>query len=601
MRKIVIVSLLLWSRLALSQTESIHLHLDKQVAYASDTLWFKSYVVSNAVNVVNSTLYAELYTDAGKLVFRKLFPIIRNNSLGQLVLPNMPGLYWLRSYTKGSLDDIQSITVADSEKIVVRSFPKDSGVVAMTDSLHLTIISKYEDNIIRCSLFPDTGLFDRDSTLYLTAIHMGDTIARQPFFLKSGHWRVLNLPIDSLHGNISLLYSYRQQLWAKHELFIPSKPVSAEIQNRLDTCSLIINDTSRWNYSLTVIDAATPYNSTTIIHAVSEKKNPEDSLDYLSFQTTFRSIKKKKLYTNMPIIVGVQKGNTTIPPELMSTDTAGRVNMKGIYFFDTAYVYYIPGNEKKDLDVQVVDRGVRKFSGVNQTEYRTDTIQQTRPIQAPVIASPTGKIRDEDSSVYLQGVTVTTSWQNKNKWLDKKYTTNEFTWPSHFNFNLMDKDATKDIYSISDYLKRNLMGFEYDAGNVQPEYHGKAVSFFLDEQPVGWSNIKFLPIKELAYAKVIEDYNRYGKNDPIRICIYRRKGDDIQEKETNMKKMMITGYTRPLNWTQPDRITYLWVPYIHTNTFSFKNPGKKCRVIVEGISDKGDVIQFQKVINDDSK
>ncbi len=166
--------------------------------------------------------------------------------------------------------------------------------------------------------------------------------------------------------------------------------------------------------------------------------------------------------------------------------------------------------------------------------------------------------------------------------MDRRYTTGIFTWPSHFNFDLRDTNSTKYTYDLEDYLKRNLPGFiGFDRYEL-----------YLDEVPTNADWLRALRVKtEIAYVKIIEDV----RNSPI-LAVYRRKDRDLRSVPGKMKKIPLSGYSIPAEFTQPDRITSLWVSYQNENSFKIK----KCtgRLVIEGVNNNGEPIYYETIIKD---
>lgn len=71
------------------QTETIFLHLDKDIYIPGETIWFKAYVFDhNAPSGISTNFYASLYDKEGKLLIEKRFPIFEGSCNGEFYIPD---------------------------------------------------------------------------------------------------------------------------------------------------------------------------------------------------------------------------------------------------------------------------------------------------------------------------------------------------------------------------------------------------------------------------------------------------------------------------------------------------------------------------------
>ncbi|RYZ97236.1 MAG: hypothetical protein EOP47_22185, partial [Sphingobacteriaceae bacterium] len=69
--------------------ESIHIHTDKNIYLPGETIWLKAYVVqANKPTETSTNFYAAIYTNDGKLIEQKKFPIISGSTAGEFVIPD---------------------------------------------------------------------------------------------------------------------------------------------------------------------------------------------------------------------------------------------------------------------------------------------------------------------------------------------------------------------------------------------------------------------------------------------------------------------------------------------------------------------------------
>src|SRR4051794_34275651 len=87
--------------------QKVHVHFDKDVYMAGETIWFKAYLFSGFSLSVNSkNYYAELVNDKGVVLQRKVYPIVESAAVGNFDLPDSlsAGNLIYRGYTTWMLN-----------------------------------------------------------------------------------------------------------------------------------------------------------------------------------------------------------------------------------------------------------------------------------------------------------------------------------------------------------------------------------------------------------------------------------------------------------------------------------------------------------------
>ncbi|MFN0082953.1 MAG: hypothetical protein ACKVOM_10595 [Ferruginibacter sp.] len=83
--------------------EKIYIQYDKQNYLVGETMWFKAYLMEGYLPAVKSTVIAiELMNDSGRVIEKKILPIVGSAAIGDFVLPKTlyEGIYTIRAYTK---------------------------------------------------------------------------------------------------------------------------------------------------------------------------------------------------------------------------------------------------------------------------------------------------------------------------------------------------------------------------------------------------------------------------------------------------------------------------------------------------------------------
>jgi hypothetical protein len=87
--------------------EKIHIHFDKAFYNPGETIWFKAYLAAdNLPAPISKTMYAELVDDKGKVLDRKMMPVLESGAASSFDLPDTianPHLF-LRAYTSWMLN-----------------------------------------------------------------------------------------------------------------------------------------------------------------------------------------------------------------------------------------------------------------------------------------------------------------------------------------------------------------------------------------------------------------------------------------------------------------------------------------------------------------
>ncbi len=83
--------------------EKIYIQYDKPNYLVGETMWFKAYLMEGYLPALKSTVFAiELINDSGRVIQKKILPIVGSAAVGDFVLPKTlyEGIYTIRAYTK---------------------------------------------------------------------------------------------------------------------------------------------------------------------------------------------------------------------------------------------------------------------------------------------------------------------------------------------------------------------------------------------------------------------------------------------------------------------------------------------------------------------
>lgn len=104
LRTFTIVCIILCLANTVKSQEKIHLHFDKETYVQGDIIYFKAYLLYNSQpSFLSTNFYVAAYTDDGKLLQQKQYPIFESTSFGDISLPDTINSRTLRirTFTKG--------------------------------------------------------------------------------------------------------------------------------------------------------------------------------------------------------------------------------------------------------------------------------------------------------------------------------------------------------------------------------------------------------------------------------------------------------------------------------------------------------------------
>ncbi|HMG69255.1 MAG TPA: hypothetical protein VK588_16270, partial [Chitinophagaceae bacterium] len=104
--------------------ERIYVHYDKAYYNPGETIWFKAYLFAGFLpSGISTTIYAELVTEKGKILDRKIMPVIGASSSSGFDIPDSlkSALVYIRVYTSWMLNFDSSFIYVKPIHIIVPS------------------------------------------------------------------------------------------------------------------------------------------------------------------------------------------------------------------------------------------------------------------------------------------------------------------------------------------------------------------------------------------------------------------------------------------------------------------------------------------------
>jgi hypothetical protein len=119
--------------------EKVYLHFDRPYYNPGETIWFKAYLTSaNMPSLISKTVYAELVDSKGKVLQRKVMPVIDGGASSSFNLPDTMSnaLLYVLAYTAWMLNFDSSLLYVKSIRIINSTRAIKKNVVTPSFSLH---------------------------------------------------------------------------------------------------------------------------------------------------------------------------------------------------------------------------------------------------------------------------------------------------------------------------------------------------------------------------------------------------------------------------------------------------------------------------------
>lgn len=336
-----------------------------------------------------------------------------------------------------------------------------------------------------------------------------------------------------------------------------------------------------FTYSLAVVNINEPFRMPVMFDQL-----PIHKIDssFLSFEGKMHSLSTKDIPLNNEKLVLILKKDSIISsPQLVPIDSNGLIFLNGLYFYDTAYLQYqINGWTKYDFELYVYPKVYPIFIPPSSKFYDVDTVKN--------LISSEFTVAEFKNAKQLKDVVVKASWWAKQKALDKKYVLSKWfeNGIEAFAFDLCNKDITHNYKTVREFIHGSIpmMMLRTEAPCTE------GLQCYLDEQKVSIEWLFSRSLDDFGYLKLFRDGSCKA------ICIYTKKGKDLEQVSGRMKTIVIKGYDKPLQWSTSDQMTYLWEPYINSNEYKFTSPRKNFKVIIMG-NINGSSVFYEKYIEDE--
>ena len=646
----------LFIRSAQYPTETVHLHCDKYVIPAGDTLWWKGYIFKRGrPSNLSSTLYIALISSDGQRLSKHPFPVYRGLSAGQLSIPDTlpPGRYWLLAYTQYQLNFAHAtffcapLTVYrrhSNAAVPVATPPKPENAPWVLRTHGLMLVATSEHERLTCHIDEDEPITCRKALdIYLTADQR--PLQKASFTLNPAQpWKDLSFDTRHLYGAADLLVFSHDSLIGRLSVNLGTLP-TASITVAADTLSskpdgdnaltITLLDSTLYNCSVSVTDAdrTAPLPATILDYPVTDPFDYQaaasghypriETIDSNRLSLTGSVLNTKGTRVNGGALVGFLSSSAygKGAPFLANLDDSGHFRLDGIGLYDTVWMDYQLNHVPGDPDAQkvtIIPRQPRFPQFIPDTRYRDTLLSFSTPDDSlPDSAAPTDPRYKTLPTIVIKN--------NVRKELDDRYTRGIFSEPTPFSFDLR---TDKSVHSIWQYLRKNLPGFAGgpDIGQ-SPAFDDSPVLFYVDNQPCTPDRLNAYWYEEIAYIKAYHslwiDQTPFMKwltgykgfeltggagfkipkdSDPPVICLYTRKGADIRSGWPGLPTLRLAGYARIQTWSPSStgNTTLYWAPLQAGNRFHirFHNYGTtRYRLAIEGVAQNGQVVHYETILD----
>ncbi|MEP7108921.1 MAG: hypothetical protein ABI760_13090 [Ferruginibacter sp.] len=353
------------------------------------------------------------------------------------------------------------------------------------------------------------------------------------------------------------------------------------------------------------------------------KNLPEN---YLSINGKVLGLSKALLYQKeLTGILKTKNGGSDIFS--MPINSKGEFLQDGMYFFDTAKMYYQLNNDKdktlttsasfsfRSSFVKVPEQSVNIFSSLYSPEKTDTAILQ----KSSTMASLQRNQIESNRIKTLETVQVRSKQKSLKEKLDEEYTSGFFKGGDGYTFTTEDDPFAKSAISILAYLQGKVAGLQISTtGEGSATWRGSATSFFLNEMTTDVGNLQSINMNDVAMIKVFRPpfFGGAGGGAGGAIAIYTKKGGSENSQVKGLPFTLINGYSVLKEFYSPDyernpepslkdyRTTLYWNGnlYFDKNTrrviipFFNSDNCKKIRVTIEGINEAGQLTREEKII-----
>lgn len=327
--------------------------------------------------------------------------------------------------------------------------------------------------------------------------------------------------------------------------------------------------------------------------------------------------------------------DSTITLMLTQTDSIGNIVLNDLVFYDDLKVFYQLNNKKNnakliDIDFERNNKFVPYSLSLPQTPYVLTATVANDQIPGWVKETVSNlKMQKEIDDKYktLQEVTVQSKLKTPKEELNEKLSSGLFRTMNETVIDFINENQSAIGYTnILQWLHGRVAGLSVhlENGDYVPYIRGSAAAIYIDEMRVDAQLVSNISVSDIAMIKVIKGpfALQIGGGGGV-IAIYTTRGNlRPAQKEPSMPNNKIKGYDLAKKIFLPDyenktipqldidsRDQLLWqtilVPTVTadkaTIVFFTNDKPRQFRVVVQGFTDKGIPVYYEKIIDPSHK
>ena len=353
------------------------------------------------------------------------------------------------------------------------------------------------------------------------------------------------------------------------------------------------------------------------------KNLPEN---YLSINGKILGLSRALLYQKA--LTGILKTkNESTNVFSMQVNEKGEFNQDGLFFFDTAKLYYQLNNDKdKTLTTSgsfsfrnsFLKAPLQSAAGIAAL-YSPEKTDSAVIVKSSTMASLQRSQSEFNKTKTLETVQLKSRTKSLKEKMDEEYTSGFFSGGDGYTFTTEDDPFAKSSPSVLAYLQGKVAGLQISTnGTGGATWRGSATSFFLNEITADLQSLQNISMTDVAMIKVFRPpfFGAMGGGAGGAIAIYTKKGGSNNSQVKGLPFAAINGYSVVKEFYSPDyeknpeadvkdyRTTLYWNPnlYFDKNTrritvpFFNSDNCKKIRVTIEGINEAGLLTREEKII-----
>jgi hypothetical protein len=325
----------------------------------------------------------------------------------------------------------------------------------------------------------------------------------------------------------------------------------------------------------------------------------------------------------LSIILKTATGNTSFLFAPLTLD--GKFKLSGLYFFDTAKLYYQINNDKeKRLTSSASFSFTNGFEQSPNSAFNVlaalyvnpgpDALVLQKSIKQNALSLSAAALQKTKT---LQSVVVTAKQKSLKDKLEEQYTSGLFSGGFARTFTTEDDPFASSAISILDYLQGKVAGLQISTqGEGSVTRRGSATDVFLNETHTEISVLQSTPMSDVAMIKVFDPpfFGAAGGGAGGAVAVYTKKGSNTANVK-GLNEAKIAGYSALKEFYMPDyekskdlsiadyRTTLYWNPFILMDaknrrvTIPFYNSDncKKIKVVIEGLNENGQLTREEKI------